>query len=236
MRPNCFTKLLRIQGYRVVGISMELRRGREAVILELKRLGRSFECEKCHRRIKKAHSSWMIEVQHLMLWQYLTFFRVKHHRVDCPACGLTLESLPFVAEGARVSQSLASLVVELCKVMTVKAVAIFQCLHRGTVKAIDKLAMEKVQASRPLDGITVLGIDEIAVGKGQTYWHLVSALGGPRGPELLFVGEGRKQRHLARFWKWLGGDRAQRITHGVIDMWKPFRNSILAKCPTATII
>jgi transposase len=176
MRPNCLTKLLRIQGYRAVGISIEHRRGREAVILELKRLVRSFECEKCHRRIRKAHSSWLIEIQHLTLWQFVTFLRVRHYRVHCPTCGLTLESLPFVTEGARVSQSLASLVAELCKVMTVKAVAIFQCLHRGTVKAIDKLALERVQASRPLDGITVLGIDEIAVGQGQTYWHMVSAL------------------------------------------------------------
>jgi len=236
MRPNCLTKLLRIQGYRIVGISIEHRRGREAVILELKRLVRRFECEKCHRRIRKAHSSWLIEIQHLTLWQFLTFLRVRHYRVNCPTCGLTLESLPFVAEGARVSQSLASLVAELCKVMTVKAVAIFQSLHRGTVKTLDKLAMEAVQASRPLDGITVVGIDEIAVGKGQTYWHLVSALEGPRGPELLFVGEGRKERHLAKFWKWFGKDRARGITHGVIDMWKPFRNSILAKCPEAKII
>ena len=236
MRPNCLTKLLRIQGFRVVSMSMEFRRGREAVILDLKRTDRGFECEKCHRRIKKAHSSWMIEVQHLMLWQHLTFFRVKHHRVDCPACGLTLESLPFVAEGARVSQSLASLVVELCKVMTVKAVAIFHSLHRGTVKTLDKLALERVQASRPLDGITVLGIDEIAVGKGQTYWHLVSALEGPRGPELLFVGEGRREKHLGKFWKWFGEDRAKSITHAVMDMWKPFRKSFLAKCPEVKII
>ena len=236
MRPNCLTKLLRIQGYRVVGISIEYRKGREAVILELKRLGRSFECEKCHRRIRKAHSSWLIEIQHLTLWQFLTFLRVRHYRVNCPTCGLTLDSLPFIAEGARVSQSLASLVAELCKVMTVKAVAIFQCLHRGTVKAIDKLALEKVQASRPLDGITVLGIDEIAVGRGQTYWHLVSALEGPRGPEVLYVGEGRREKHLRKFWKWFGEDRAQGITHAVLDMWKPFRNSILAKCPEAKII
>jgi transposase len=236
MRPNCLTKLLGIQGFRVLGISMEFRRGQETVILDLKRVGGGFECEKCHRRIKKAHSSWMIEVQHLTLWQYLTFLRVRHHRVDCPTCGLTLESLPFVAEGARVTQSLASLVAELCKVMTVKAVAIFQSLHRGTVKTIDKLALEREQASRPLDGITVLGIDEIAVGKGQTYWHLVSALEGPRGPELLFVGEGRREKHLVKFWKWFGEDRARGITHAVMDMWKPFRNSFLAKCPEVKII
>jgi transposase len=79
-------------------------------------------------------------------------------------------------------------------------------------------------------------VDEISVGQGQTYWHLVSALEGPRGPELLFIGEGRKERHLAKFWKWFGKDRARGISHGVIDMWKPFRNSFLAKCPEAKII
>ena len=236
MRLNYFTKLLGIQGYQVTGISIEERNGRDAVILELNRKGRGFECGKCHRRIKKAHSSWMIEIQHLTLWHFLTFLRVRHYRAHCPECGLTLEPLSFVAEGARVSQSLASLVAELCKVMTIKAVAIFQSLHRGTVKAIDKRAMEVVQTSRPLDGITVLGVDEISVGQGQTYWHLVSALEGPRGPELLFIGEGRKERHLAKFWKWFGRDRARGITHGVIDMWKPFRNSFLAKCPEAKII
>src|SRR4030065_1630741 len=152
MRPNCLTKLLRIQGYRVVGISIEYRKGREAVILELKRLGRSFECEKCHRRIRKAHSSWLIEIQHLTLWQFLTFLRVRHYRVNCPTCGLTLDSLPFIAEGARVSQYLASLVTEVCKVMTVKAAAVFQCLHRGTVKAIAKQAMEKGERHRPVVG------------------------------------------------------------------------------------
>jgi transposase len=147
-----------------------------------------------------------------------------------------LEPLPFVAEGSRVSQFLAFLVTELCKVMTVKAVATFQSLHRGTVKAIDKLALEAAQASRPLDGITVLGIDEITVGKGQTYWHLVSALEGPRGPELLFVGKGRKERNLTKFWKWFGKDRARGITHAVMDMWKPFKNSFLAQCPDVKII
>ena len=236
MRPNFLTKLLGIQGFRVIGISREMRKGHEAVILDLKRMGPGFECGICHRRVKKAHSSWPIEIQHLPLWQYLTFLRVRHHRIDCPTCGLTLEPLPFVAQGARVSQSLASLVVELCKVMTVKAVAIFYSLHRGTVKTLDKLALERVQASRSLEGITSLGIDEIAVGKGQTYWHLVSALEGPRGPELLFVGEGRRERHLAKFWKWFGKDRAKVITHAVMDMWKPFRKSFLAHCPGVKII
>ena len=74
--------------------------------------------------------------------------------------------------------ALSRLIYELCKVTTVKAVAMFFGLHRQTVKNIDKQALAKVQAQRPLDGITVLGADEISVGKGHHYWSLFSALEG----------------------------------------------------------
>lgn len=145
-----------------------------------------------------------MEVQHLTWWQYPTFLRVRRYRVNCPDCGLTLEPLPFVAEGARVTRPLFALVAELCKVTTLKAVALFQGLHRGTVKTIDKQALKLAQTNSPLAGITVLGADEIAVGSGQRYWTLIHALEGPRGPECLYVVEGRKERYLKRFWKWFG--------------------------------
>jgi transposase len=145
--------------------------------------------------------------------------------------------LDFVdVRGPRVTTRLAHLGAELCKVMTNKSVAMFQCLHRGTVKAIDKRAMAKVQAERPLDGITVMGADEIAVGKGQTYWTMLSAVEGPRGPELLNVVEGRREKNLKKFWNWFGKDRARRVTHVVMDMWKPFRNSFKTHCPGIQII
>ncbi len=62
--------------------------------------------------------------------------------------------------------------------------------------------------------ITVLGIDEIAVGKGHKYWHIISSLEGPKGPEVLYVGESRKEEDLKPFWEWFGIERAGRITHG----------------------
>ena len=115
-------------------------------------------------------------------------------------------------------------------VTTVKAVALLFGLHRHTVKGIDKEALAKVQAERPLDGITVVGVDEISVGKGHNYWTLLSALEGPRGPELLYVVEGRSEKRLKRFWRWFGKERAARITHAVMDMCRAFQNSFRAHC------
>ncbi len=65
---------------------------------------------------------------------------------------------------------------------------------------------------------------------------MVSALEGPRGPELLNVVVGRKEQSLKKFWKWFGAERAKRITHAVMDMWEPFRNSFLKPCPGIKII
>lgn len=236
MRLNYLKKLLGIQGYCIANLKVEERRGRKAVILELKRLKRNYECGKCHKRFKAYHSSWWVEVQHLMLWQYPTFLRVRRYRVECPECGITLEPIEFITHGARVTHSLAFLVYELCKVMTVKAIGIFQCLHRNTVKNIDKMMLEAIQTSRPLDGITVLGVDEIAVGKGQTYWTMVSALEGPRGCEMLKVVEGRREKDLNKFWRWFGKERTKNVTHAVMDMWKPFIRSFKVHCPGIQII
>lgn len=173
----------------------------------------------------------------MTLLQHLSFLRFERYRVNCPKCGIRTEALDFVTiRGPQVTRHLSTLVSELCKVMTNKAVGVLQALHKHTVKDIDKQAMGEVQAERPLDGLTVLGVDEIAVGKGQKYWTMISAPEGPRGPELLNVVVGRKERSLKKFWKWFGPERAKLITHAVMDMWEPFRNSFLKHCPGIEII
>ena len=237
MPVDSLTSLLAIHGFRVARLERLLGKERSTVIIHLERDKRgTYRCGTCGKVAPGYDHRWY-EVQHLTLWQYVTLLRFQRYRVNCPDCGIRTEALDFVGiRGPQVTRPLAALISELCKVMTNKAVGIFQGLHRHTVKDIDKHAMAEVQATRPLDGITVLGADEIAVGKGQTYWSMLSALEGPRGPELLYVAEGRKEKSLKKFWDWFGKERAQAITHGVMDMWKAFRNSFTKHCPGIQII
>ena len=232
MQFEYITSLLGIQGFQVVGIEQTKYKGHSAVVVDLERTQDSYRCSGCGKQVSRGYDSSSQEFQHLTLWQHVTLLRVRRYRVNCPKCGVRTESLDFVEiRGPRVTRPLSSLVFELCKVMTVKAVSIFQVLNRHTVKAIDKQALQKVQSQRPLDGITVLGADEISVGRGQNYWTMISAPEGPRGPELLCVVEGRKEKNLNKFWKWFGKKRARLITHAVMDMWRPFRNSFLSHSP-----
>jgi len=118
--------------------------------------------------------------------------------------------------------------------MTIEDVAMFEHLHWETVKNIDKKTIEKAQAQRSLEGISILRVD--SQGQGHNYWHLISSLNGPKGSEMLYVGEGRKEEDLKPFWRWFGKERAKKITHGVMDMAKGFINSFKAHCPSVKII
>lgn len=231
------TTLLGFPGFKVVDITVQKRGWRSRVIMSLERERRfQFRCSECLQAVAEVTAYRKRWVRHLFLWQHATVLRFQQYRVICPRCGLKVESLPWLGRYERVTTPLAAMVAELCKVMTNKAVGLLMELHPGTVKAIDKAAMTKAQAERPLDGITVLGIDEIAVGKGHNYLHLVSAMDGPRGAELLYIGEGRKEKDLNPFWKWFGPARTARITHAVMDMWKGFIKSFRAHVPKIVLI
>jgi transposase len=237
MPMDDLTTLLGIPGFKVAKVKRQKSGWRSRVILTLER-ERSFRfrCDGCGEEVEEVRPYRARWVRHLHLWQHATFLRFDQYRVLCPQCGTKVERLPWLARYERVTMPLAVLVAELCKVMTNKAVGLLMGLHPGTVKTIDKEAMTKAQAERPLDGITVLGTDEIAVGKGQNYWHLISGMDGPRGPELLYIGQGRKEKNLEPFWKWFGPERTARITHGVMDMWKGFIKSFRAHVPGIVLI
>ncbi len=232
MQEYYLTELLGIQGYSVIAIEhISSQPGQSMVRVTLERTRQDYICSCCGQAVPYAYDHSWQELRHFSLWQHQTILRFQRYRVACPRCGVRTEALDFAdVRGPRVTRALGALIHELCKVTTIKAVALLFDLHRHTVKDIDKAALAKVQGGRSLDGITVLGMDEIAVGKGHKYWTLVSALEGPRGPEMLNIVEGRSVKRLKRFWRWFGKARAAGITHAVIDMCKAFRKSILAHC------
>ena len=238
MSWDYLTNLLGIGGdFKVADVKIKQLDHRNAVIIRLERINKTESCcSGCGQIVAKVTAYRRRQVQHLTLWEHLTFLEFMEYRVICPDCGLKVETLPWIERYARVTKPLACQVAELCKVMSNKAVSAFERLDWDTVKEIDKRAIHRAQAARPLDGITILGVDEIAVGRGHNYWHMVSAMDGPRGAELLYIGEGRKEKDLEGFWRWFGKQRATRITYAVMDMWKGFIKSFRVHCPGIVLI
>jgi transposase len=156
-------------------------------------------------------------------------------RVNCPRCvGVHVEHLDWLAQNPRYTQRFALHVGKLCRDMPNKAVADMERLHHGTVKDLDKLYMQQQveRAGRPAP--RAIGIDEISIRKGHNYRVIVSDL--ERGRPIWVGGEGRKEADLDRFFADLGPKKAAHIELAVMDMWKPFRNSVTRNIPDARII
>ena len=120
------------------------------------------------------------------------------------------------------------------RVLAQDAVAEMERLHHSTVKALDKLYMQEQVDRAGLPAPWAIGIDEISIRKGHNYRVIVSDL--ERARPIWVGGEGRKETDIDLFFKALGEKKSARIKLAAMDMWKPFRNSVINNAPHARII
>jgi transposase len=156
-------------------------------------------------------------------------------RVFCRRCGkVKRERLDFLADNPLYTKRFAFYIGRRCRSATIKDVAKELWLDWRTVKALEKqyMAAQLARAGKP--GPRAIGIDEISIRKGHTYRIVVSDL--IRGRPIWFGGEDRSEASMARFYDWLGENKAKRIRLAVMDMWKPFRTVANAHAPQAGIL
>jgi len=145
-----------------------------------------------------------------------------------------VEHLDWLAKNPRYSQRFAMHVGKLCLGMPNKAVAEIERLHHSTVKNLDKLYMQKQVDLAGLPAPRAIGIDGISIRKGHNYRVIVSDL--ERRRPIRVGGEARKETDIDLFFKALGEKKSARIELAAMDMWKPFRSSVLKNAPKARII
>jgi transposase len=163
---------------------------------------------------------------------YLEFER---WRVWCPRCrAVFVEQLDWLAKNPRYTQRFALHVGKLCRDMPNKAVAEIEHLHHSTVKDLDKLYMQQQLASAGSPAPRAIGVDEIAIRKGHEYRIVVSDL--ERVRPIWFGGQGRREEDFDQFFAALGAKKTGRIQLAVMDMWRPFRNSLERNAPQASIV
>jgi len=145
-----------------------------------------------------------------------------------------VEHLDWLATNPRYTQRFALHVGKLCQSMPNKTVAELERLHHSTVKDLDTLYMQKQVALAGQPAPRAIGIDELSIRKGHTYRVIVSDL--DRARPIWVGGAGRKEVDIDLFFQALGAHKSARIELAVMDMWKPFRNSVRTHAPTARII
>lgn len=153
--------------------------------------------------------------------------------VNCPQCGCVREKLDFIDKCSRLTVRFETYIFELVSMSTVKDVADKFQMSWNTVKNIDKKYLEAKFKDIDYGDLKRIAIDEIANKKGHDYLTVVMNLDTGR---VIWVGEGRKEEDIDKFFSTLTETQRKDITAASIDMWPAYINSVKNNCPNADIV
>ncbi len=199
-----------------------------------KRGHRKLICSGCGRKLENAHDVREREVRDLPCMEFRTTVVIEVYRVCCPGCGIKTEKVPQLPSKAPFSKRFEDAVGEACESAAARQVARRFGMPASTVRAIDLRYLERWAAARRKPALTLMGVDEIHLGKRQKFITVVSNL---ESGEPVWFGRERKKETLDEFFQTeLSAGQRMRISAACVDMWEPFRLSIEQWAPRCRIV
>lgn len=145
------------------------------------------------------------------------------------------ETLSWLASSGRFTQRFEDHIGLQCREMSVARVAEFNRLSWDQVRRMEMAYMERLISKHPPSmHLRAIGIDEVSIRKGHSYAIVVADLDQKR--PIWLRANGRSQEEMDKFFEEMGPARCQRIRLAVMDMWKPFRNSLREHAHNAEIV
>lgn len=136
-------------------------------------------------------------------------------RVECPDCGPTVNSVPWARHNTGFTRPFDDYCAWAATEMSKKAACEMTRIAWRTIGAIIERVADEVRDRRDiLDGLTVVGVDEISHKRGHNY--MVVAVDHNTG-KLVWAKEGRDKKTVAAFFDELGPSRSAEITAVTAD-------------------
>jgi transposase len=207
--------------------------GHEALVIDIKpRKNGKPECSVCGRRCD-VHDLLPVRLfEYVPLLAFKFFFRYAPRRVKCPECGIKVEMMPWAYGKERMTISYQVYLARWARRLSWKETAdIFKTSWDSVFRAV-KYVVDYGLANRVLDGVTEIGVDEIAVFKGHKYLTMVYQLNAD-ARRLLWCGPERRVKTLLGFFREFGKERSAKLKYVCSDMWAPYLKVIARKAPNA---
>lgn len=231
---SLFTSALGLQAPWVVR-KVKLDTSRRRIDFELDCTAKRAACPHCHAPAQGIHDRLERQWRHLDFFQFEAWLHAKVPRIACTACGKTSQmAVPWAREGSGFTALFEALALSLCQSMPVRLAAqMLRCTDKQLWRRVSHYVQE-VRAKEDMSGVTLVGIDETSLRKGQSYITVVHDLKGKR---LLFACEGREHKTVQDFaadFKAHGG-APDKIEHVCMDMSAAYTKGVSECLPGAQI-
>lgn len=170
--------------------------------------------------------------EYVPLWRIAVFFVYAMRRVNCPACGVKVERVPWCDGKHQLTTSYRWFLAGWAKRLSWKGVAdAFGTTWQNVFRSV-KHAVSWGLAQRDLSGVESIGVDEVAWQRGHQYLTLVYQIDEGR-KRLLWIGRERTAKTLLRFFRMLGKERSGQLKFICSDMWQGYLKVIAKKAAGA---
>lgn len=229
-----FKRLLRLGRERVVGLELVEGSGERIVVDIARPERRRMRCSRCGRASRAVYDRSIRSWRHLDCLRTPLVLRAEVRRIDCRACGVVAEQVPWARPGSRFSRAFEDTAVWLARAAPKRVVAELVRIDWATVGRMIERVLAEADGVGPdrLDGLRRIGIDEVAYRKGQRYLLVIVDHDSGR---IVWCAPGKSAGNLCAFFDALGPARAARIEAVSCDMTGGWAGVIGARAPQAAI-
>src|ERR1700739_4060174 len=169
------------------------------------------------------------------VWGFAVLLLYRMRRVDCRACGVRVEELPWAIGKHQLTKAYMVFLAHWARKLSWKETALsFRTSWDKVCQAVEYV-VEWGLEHRSLGPIRAIGVDEIQYAKGHTYLTLVYQI-EQDCTRLLWIGKERTVESFEQFFTLIGKPLSEGIEFVCSDMWKPYLRVIRECCTHAVNI
>ena len=239
--PRFLKKL--IPGYEVTDLKEWLTKGFIEVYLRPE--SEEMQCNRCDTRLSTFHGTYNITLQHLPLFNFKTYLRLKRRKGFCPGCKkIRSERLDFVApESPHYTAEYSWWLGRLCEFSTITRAAKFTGQNEMTLWRMDFERMRRMFQHYKIPKVSRISVDEVYAqkyrpgfrnqGRDKSFFTVVCDLDSRR---VVWVSDSRSKEALDEFYNVIGPERCKEIEVVVADQHDAYKASTTEHCPQATFV
>jgi transposase len=156
--------------------------------------------------------------------------RYAPRRVLCREHGVRVERVPWAAHGAHFTHEFDEMTAWLAQRMDKTATCRLMGINWRTVGTVIQRVVKARLGPDRLEELYVIGVDELSFRRHHEY---VTVVVDHLKKRVVWVGEGKGEKTLLKFFDELGPERTQALTHVTMDLGAAYRAAVEARAPQA---
>jgi transposase len=204
------------------------------LVLYLENLTSIVTCPNCRSTTDKLHQNYELTIRDISWGEQEIYLRVNRRQMRCDGCATKFrEELEFVNKRRNYTKRFKNKIIQEVIESDIKNVAQRNNVSEQEIETMLKDAVQELKVRKP-SNLSKLGIDEIAVVKGQGNYYVV--LVDIEQGSLVGLVEQRTEESVTNYLESWGHEVLNKVQEVSIDLWKPYKKVAEKIMPQAVVV